>query len=162
MKGCDKQSRPSSLDEELEMENVYVVDTSVIIADPDVFCKLGRHRIIVPIAVKKELNGLKLSTVTRKADAAAKASRTLDDLGHRQNIAFGAITPEGAFVRIFKRYVPISELEGWADNRIVGAALKLREENKYYNVVLLTNDRKMRHITRSFGIQSEEYPLSMA
>ena len=102
-----------------------------------------------------------LSTVTRKADAAAKASRTLDDLGRRQNIAFGVITLEGAFVRVFKRYVPVSELEGWADNRIVGAALKLREENKYYNVVLLTNDRKMRHITRSFGIQSEEYPLSM-
>ena len=76
MKGYDKQSRPSSLDEELEMENVYVVDTSVIIADPDVFCKLGRHRIIVPIAVKKELNGLKLSTVARKADAAAKQLQT--------------------------------------------------------------------------------------
>ena len=161
MKGYDKQSRSSSLDEELEMENVYVIDTSVIITDPAVFSKLGRHRIIVPIAVKKELNGLRLSTVTRKADAAAKASQTLADLGRRQNIAFGVITPEGAFVRIFKRYVLVSELEGWADNRIVGAALKLREENKYYNVVLLTNDRKMRHITRSYGIRAEEYPLSM-
>ena len=161
MKGYDKQSSQSSLDEELEMEIVYVLDTSVVINDPDVFCKLGTHRIIVPIAVKKELNGLQLSTVTTKADAAAKAARTLDDLAYRQNITFGAITPAGAFIRIFKRYMPVSELEGWADNRIVGAALQLQEENRHYTVVLLTNDKRMRHITRSYGIRAEEYPLSM-
>ena len=161
MKGYDKQSSQSSLDEELEMEIVYVLDTSVVINDPDVFCKLGPHRIIVPIAVKKELNGLQLSTVTTKADAAAKAARTLDDLAYRQNITFGAITPAGAFIRIFKRYMPVSELEGWADNRIVVAALQLQEENRHYTVVLLTNDKRMRHITKSFGLRAEGYPLSM-
>ena len=161
MKGYDKQSSQSSLDEELEMEIVYVLDTSVVINDQDVFCKLGPHRIIVPIAVKKELNGLQLSTVTTKADAAAKAARTLDDLAYRQNITFGAITPAGAFIRIFKRYMPVSELEGWADNRIVGAALQLQEENRHYTVVLLTNDKRMRHITKSFGLRAEGYPLSM-
>ena len=161
MKGYDKQSRQSSLDEELEMEIVYVLDTSVVINDPDVFCKLGPHRIIVPIAVKKELNGLQLSTVTTKADAAAKAARTLDDLAYSQNIAFGAITSPGAFVRIFKRYLPVSALAGWADNCIVGAALQLQEENRHYTVVLLTNDKRMRHITKSFGLRAEGYPLSM-
>jgi PhoH-like ATPase len=161
MKGHDKQSRQNGLDKELELENVYVIDTSVVINDPDVFSKLGRHRIIVPIAVRKELNGLKLSTVTRKADAAAKASQTLDDLGYCQDLNFGVITPAGAFVRVFKRYMPVSKLDGWADNRVVGAALKLREENKHYNVVLLSNDHKMLRITRTYGIQAEEYPISM-
>ena len=161
MKGYDKQSRKKGLDKELELENVFVLDTSVLIDDPDVFSKLGRHRIIVPIAVRKELNGLQLSTVERKADAAAKASQTLDDLGYRQDLSFGVITPAGAFVRVFKGYMPVSELEGWADNRIVGAALQLQEENRHYTVVLLTNDKRMRHITKSFGLRAEGYPLSM-
>ena len=53
MKGYDKQSRQHGLDKELELENVYVIDTSVVINDPDVFSKLGRHRIIVPTRCQK-------------------------------------------------------------------------------------------------------------
>jgi len=160
MKTYKEQSRFSSIDEGLETENVFVVDTSAVINDPDIFFNLGRHRIIVPTAVIKELNGLRRSTVSRKASAAKRASRTLDDLGYRQNMAFGALTPVGSSVRIFNRYMTVNELKGWADNRIVGAALKLKKENRHYNVVLVTNDRDMQNVTISYGIQAENYPFS--
>jgi hypothetical protein len=63
------------------MEDVFVVDTSVIIKDPDVFFNLGRKWIIVSTAAIKELGGLKWSTDSKKAGAAKRASRTRDDLG---------------------------------------------------------------------------------
>jgi rRNA maturation endonuclease Nob1 len=54
----------------------------------------------------------------------------------------------------------VNELKGWADNQIVGAALKLKKENRHYNVVLVTNDRDMQNVTISYGIQAENYPFS--
>jgi len=149
-----------SMNDELEMEDVFVLDTSVIIDDPDVFFNLGRRWIIVPAAVITELDGLKHSNNSKKAFAARKASRTLDNLGYLQNIAFGAITSVGSIVKIFSRYETVSDLASWADNRVVGAAVRLREENKHYNVVLVTNDRNMRNITRAYGLTAENYPFS--
>jgi PhoH-like ATPase len=160
MKTYKKQCRFSSIDEGLVTENVFVVDNSAVINDSDIFFNLGRHRIIVPTAVIKELNGLKRSTVSRKANAAKRASKTLEDLGYRQNMAFGALTSVGSRVKIFNRYMTVNELKGWADNQIVGAALKLKKENRHYNVVLVTNDRDMQNVTISYGIQAENYPFS--
>ena len=149
-----------SMDDELDKEDVFVVDTSVIIDDPDVFFALGQKWIIVPTAVIGELDGLKRSRDSKKASAAKRASRTLDDLGYRQNIAFGAITSAGSVVRIFNRYATVDDLESSADNRIVGAAVRLKEENEHYNVVLITNDINMRNVTRAYGVKAENYPFS--
>lgn len=159
---CKEVNKAISLDEEMGMEYVVIIDTSVVMADPGIFYHLGRQRIIIPIAVLGELDGLKKSTDPKKSKAARKASRTLDMLGHRQNIAVGAITAAGSVVRIFKGYAPVDHLASVADNRIVGAALGLQQENVHYNILLLTNDRNMRSVARAYGILSEQYPLETA
>jgi len=64
-----------------DLENVFVVDTCVLIADPDVLYKLRRCTIIIPTAAVKELDSLKRSPNSRKARAAKRASRNLDKLG---------------------------------------------------------------------------------
>ena len=149
----------NSMNDELEMEDVYVVDTSVTINDPDVFFNLGRKWVIVPTAVILELDGLKRHADSKKAGAARRAARTLDNLGYGQNIAFGAITSAGSIVRIFNRYEKVTDLESSADNRIVGAAVRLKSENKHYNVVLVTADINMRNVTRAYGIEARNYPF---
>ena len=154
-----EQWRTSSVNDELEMEDVFVVDTSVIIDDPNIFFNLGRKWIIVPTAVIRELDGLKLSTDSKKAGAARRASKTLDNMGYRQDISFGAITSAGSVVRILNQFMKVDGLASAADNRIVGSAIRLQMENKHYNVVLMTNDRNMRNITRSYGIRAERYPF---
>jgi len=143
-----------------EQEDVYVLDTSVMIRDPNVFFKLGRTRIFVPYAAVQELNGLQLSLNSNKSGAAKKAWRTLATLGCLEHIAFGAITPAGSQVRIFFRYREVGDLDGWADNKIAGVAMKLHEENPHYHVVLLTNDRYMLTVTKGHGIDARGYPFS--
>jgi hypothetical protein len=54
----------------------------------------------------------------------------LDLLGSHQDIASGAKTQTGSVVRICHRNVMIDDLASNADNRIVGAALQLRDENE--------------------------------
>ena len=142
--------------------NVYVVDTSVLIDYPDIFYKLGNNQIVVPTAVIRELDGIKRNPDPheRKSKSARKISRTLDKLGSHQDIAKGARTVTGATVRIYSRHVPIDDLASSADNRIVGAALKLIEESND-NVTVVTADANMRNVTRSYGIKAEGYPFRL-
>ena len=42
-----------------KIRKIYVLDTSVVIEDPDVFSKFSDVDIIIPTAVVKEIDGLK-------------------------------------------------------------------------------------------------------
>ena len=143
-----------------KQKNIYVVDTCVLIDDPDIFYKLGDSQIVVPTAVIKELDCLKRNPDPKehRAMAARKVARTLDMLGSHQDIAEGAKTSTGSTVRIINRHVPIDDLASSADNRIVGTALKLKEETDS-NVILVSADGNMRNVTRSYGIEATSYPL---
>jgi predicted ribonuclease YlaK len=141
-------------------ENIYVLDTCVLINDPEIFGKLGYGQIVIPTAVIKELDCLKKNPDPKepRAMAARKVARTLDTLGSSQNIASGAKTSMGSTVRIINRYVPIDDLASNADNRIVGTALKMKEETQG-RVILVSTDGNMRNVTRSYGIEATSYPL---
>lgn len=144
----------------MNCKNIYVLDTCILIDDPDIFYKLGDSQVVVPTAVIKELDCLKKNPDPKdlRAIAARKVARTLDTLGSRQDIASGAKTSTGSIVRIINRHVPIDDLASSADNRIVGTALKLKEETQG-NVILLSADGNVRNVTRSYGIEATSYPL---
>ena len=139
---------------------VLVVDTCVFIKDPDIFYKIGNDEIVVPGAVIKELDGLKRhpDPENPKARAARKVSRILDELGSRQDISKGARTSAGSTVRIFTSYKMIDDLASNADNRIVGAALALREKTGR-DIVLVSMDGNMRNVARGYSLTAANYPF---
>lgn len=139
---------------------IYVLDTSVVIEDPDVFYKLGDGDIVLPTAVIKEIDGLKRNPDPEdpRARAARKVARTLDRLGSYQDISMGARTFSGSTVRISSRYTVIDDLASNADNRIVGTAIKLKEESDE-KIILMSADGNMRNIARSYQIKAENYPF---
>jgi predicted ribonuclease YlaK len=138
----------------------YVIDTSVLIEDPDVLYKLGNSEIVIPIAVIKEIDGLKRNPDSGepRAKAARKVARTLDMLGSLQDIATGARTSAGSTVRICRKHAVIDDLASNADNRIVGSAIKIKEETQG-NVILVSTDGNMRTVTRAYGITAKNYPF---
>jgi rRNA-processing protein FCF1 len=142
-------------------KKVFVIDTSVLIEDPDVFYKLGSNEIIIPTAVIKELDGLKRhpDPDEHRAKAARQVTRTLDMLGSCQDIATGARTLAGSVVKICNQYKVIDDLDSNADNRIIGTAIRLREEGTG-QVILVSTDGNMRNVTRSYKIKAENYPFS--
>jgi len=142
-------------------QKIYVLDTSILIEDPDVFYKLGGSEIIVPTAVVKEIDGLKRHPDPKepKAKAARKVARMLDRLGSYQDIAAGARTSVGSVVRIYNQYAAIDDLASEADNRVVGASIKIKSEMG--EVTLLTTDNNMRTIARAYGVRSEFYPFDL-
>jgi predicted ribonuclease YlaK len=135
----------------------YVLDTSVLIEDPDVFYKLGDGDIVLSTAVIKEIDGLKKNPDDVRAKAARKVARTLDRIGSYGDISRGARTFTGSRVMITPEYTEIDALASNADNRIVGTAVRLQKEAGN-EVILVSTDGNMRNVTRSYGITAENYP----
>jgi predicted ribonuclease YlaK len=143
-------------------KKIYVLDTSVLIEDPDVFYKLGGNEIVVPTAVIKEIDGLKKNADPddHRGKAARKVARILDRLGSYQDISTGAKTPVGSVIRIFNRYSQIDDLASNVDNRVVGTAIRLREESGA-KVILVSTDGNMRNVARAYKIRAENYPFML-
>jgi rRNA maturation endonuclease Nob1 len=143
-------------------KKIFVIDTSVLIEDPDVLFKLGGNEIVIPTAVLKELDGLKKhpDPDEHRAKAARRVTRTLDMLGSYQDVSTGARTSVGSIVRICNQYQVIDDLASNADNRIVGTAIKLKEQTAG-RVILVSTDGNMRNVTRSYKIKAENYPFSL-
>ncbi len=141
--------------------NTYIIDTSVLIDDPDVLIKLRDSKIVLPAAVIKEIDGIKKYADPNepRAKAVRRVARVLDGLSSRQDITKGAITSAGSTISIYHRYVFIDDLASQGDNRIIGAALELTKGTSD-NVILLSTDRNLRTVARSYGIYAENYPFS--
>jgi len=142
----------------------YVLDTSVLIEDPDVFFKLGDGDIVLSTAVIKEIDGLKRNPDPEdvRAKAARKVSRTLDRIGSYGDISTGARTFAGSTVLITTDHTEIDDLASNADNRIVGTAIRLTKEAGDNSVILVSTDSNMRNVTRAYGIRSENYPFCIS
>jgi predicted ribonuclease YlaK len=143
-------------------KKIFVIDTSVLIEDPNVLFKLGGNEIVIPTAVIKELDGLKRhpDPDEHRAKAARQVTRTLDMLGSYQDISTGARTSAGSIVKICNQYQVIDDLASSADNRIVGTAIRLKEQSAGL-VILVSTDGNMRNVTRSYKIKAKNYPFSL-
>lgn len=139
----------------------YVLDTTTILYRPDIFYHL-QGRIYVPMAAIKEIDGHKRADGDRGA-AARKAARILDVLGsyeeydESKNVADGVSVSTGGSVIVYPFADDIDVLASEADNRIVGAAIRIKRETGE-NVVLLTSDINMRTVARAYKIKARLYP----
>jgi predicted ribonuclease YlaK len=141
-------------------QKTYVVDTSALIEDPDIFYKLGRHEIVIPTAVIGEIDRMKKDSSPHepRAKAARKVARTLDRLGSHQDISRGAKTSGGSIVRISNDYIDLDQPICVYDKRVIGTAVWLKE-SRVNNVVLVSKDRNMRTMTRAYRIMARDYPF---
>lgn len=128
------------------MDNIktYVFDTSYLMEQPDAINNITGN-LVIPAIVLKQLDGLKNS---QKEDAAkrAKASSNAILEAHKS----GRLKIVGEFKKV-------DMLASYADNVIVGTALKIKETNP--EVVLITTDTNMKIAAQSVGILYEEIKL---
>jgi rRNA maturation endonuclease Nob1 len=142
-----------------EKSNTYVIDTSVLIYDPDSIYKVGRSTVIIPEAVLREIDGLKNSDKDMVAQAARKIGRLLDNLSSRGSLRSGVLLGNSGTLCVINDYLKIDVLASEADNKVVGTALKLAEKRK--KVTLLTNDANMRSSARIYGLVADSYPVDI-
>lgn len=144
-----------------EMDNkpgkVYVLDTTVLIYDPDIMSKTADADWVIPLVVIRELDGLKNSDKEHVAKAARQIARTLDRLSSYGDLVTGVKLPTGRTLRVFAGYESVDALASDADNKILGATLSLKNAGE--DVTLFTTDTNMRTVARAYGVKAEYTPF---
>lgn len=138
----------------------YVLDTSVLLSDPQALRRFAEHSVVVPIVVITELEAKRHHP--ELGYFARSALRDLDDL----RVAFGRldgpvpVNEAGGTLHIELNHsnpevLPVGFRLGDNDSRILAVALNYRAEGA--DVVLISKDLPMRVKASSVGLAAEEY-----
>jgi PhoH-like ATPase len=138
----------------------YVLDTSVLLADPAALGRFAEHQVVLPIVVITELEGKR--DHPELGYFARQALRYLDDL----RVEFGRLDAElpigdnGGSVRVELNHSDPSVLPpgfrlGDNDTRILSVACSLAAEGA--SVVLVSKDLPLRVKAASVGLTAQEY-----
>ena len=139
----------------------FVLDTSVLLADPGALYRFAEHEVIIPIAVIGELETKR--DHPELGYFARAALRALDDLRitHGRLDKALTITPEGGTLSVELNHTDLSTLphgflrDGTNDSRILAIAKNLMSDGK--EVVLVTKDLPLRVKASSVGVEAQEY-----
>ncbi|MGJ6961104.1 PhoH family protein [Streptosporangium sp. G11] len=136
----------------------YVLDTSVLLADPTAMSRFAEHEVVLPIVVITELEGKRHHP--ELGYFARKALRSLDEL----RVTHGRLDEpmpigEGT-IRVELNHsdpsiLPVGFRLGDNDTRILTVAKTLAAEGK--DVVLVSKDLPLRVKAASIGLAADEY-----
>ena len=148
-----------------KFKKTYVLDTSVLLADPQALKRFAEHEVVIPIAVIGELESKR--DHPELGFFARGALRFLDEL----RISNGRldqpiqITEEGGTLSVELNHADLSSLpqgflrDGTNDSRILAIAKNLMADGK--DVVLVTKDLPLRVKASSVGVEAEEYQAEL-
>jgi PhoH-like ATPase len=151
-----------------EKRKIFVLDTNVLIHDPNAILRFDEHDIYLPIVVLEELDHTKvgLSEVARNV---RQASRLLDELVEKAHgdIAHGvkipAASPDIETGRLYfhldavHSHLPNGMSPSNPDNVLLGITLDLGKAHPAREVVLVTKDINLRIKAHALGLRAEDY-----
>ncbi|MED5239411.1 MAG: PhoH family protein [Pseudomonadota bacterium] len=153
---------------EQEQKKTYVIDTNVLIHDPNSLLNFEEHRVVIPMTVLEELDKLKSGKSHTAADCRA-AIRQIDKvLGHAtpEQVEEGIPIPRGpdnsTQGTLTVLMSPQEEVKSplpdhLNDNRIINDVLAMKAMAPDERFILVTKDINMRLKARACGIESEDY-----
>lgn len=142
-----------------EPSRTYVLDTNVLLYDPNALFVFDEHNVYIPITVVEELDRFK-KDLNETGRNARTVSRMLDELRKKGSLQKGVELPGGGCLRVdfthIEEHAPIID---WgpqtADNRILQTVLHLN--NTGHRVALITRDTNMRLKCDALGVPAEDY-----
>ncbi len=148
------------------LRKTYVLDTSVLLADPAAYFRFAEHEVIVPIAVIGELETKR--DHPELGYFARAALRALDELRIKHGRLDQPIplTATGGTLSVELNHADTSSLplgflrDGSNDSRIIAISKNLMGDGK--EVILVTKDLPLRVKASSMGIAAEEYRAELA
>jgi len=137
----------------------FILDTNVLIHDPEAFLSFKNSEVIIPITVIEELDNFKRVTDER-GRAARTVSRNLNSLRAMGKLSEGVRLKDGSIIKVtLGKYPSENHLPftvSTADNRILSIVLDVQKEKKE-PVVFITKDINLRIKAESLGITAQDY-----
>jgi PhoH-like ATPase len=146
------------------MKKTYILDTNVLLSDPNCFRNFQDNDLIVPILVLEELDRHKgrSDEVGRNC---REISRELDALSEKGSLRDGVPLNGGGTLRVLSSpdgygdLLPAELIQGLGssvDNMIIGFVLKLMKQ-EIPNAILVSKDINVRIKCSSLGIPVQDY-----
>ncbi|MBA4861149.1 PhoH family protein [Streptomyces sp. PSKA54] len=143
----------------------YVLDTSVLLADPNALSRFDEHEVVLPVVVVTELEAKRHHP--ELGYFARQALRLLDDF----RVKYGRLDAPipigdlGGTVRVELNHsdpavLPAGYRLGDNDSRILAVARNLQAEG--YDVTVVSKDLPLRIKASSVGLLAEEYRAELA
>lgn len=144
----------------MNQRRTFVLDTSVLLSDPNALFRFDEHEVVIPVVVITELEAKR--THPELGYFARTALRALDDL----RIKYGRLDAPiplgetGGELHVELNHtdseiLPAGFRLGDNDTRILSVARNLSEEGK--NVVLVSKDLPLRVKASAVGLEAQEY-----
>ena len=149
------------------MRKIFVLDTNVLLHDPQAITRFEDNHVVVPIEVVEEIDRFKRDP-SEKGRNARQVSRLLDELRERGNLSEGVPIEEssgGTLQVVFCRSETLAQLppelkSGNGDNNILAVALEQRMHEVMGSqppVVLVTKDTNLRIKADAVGLTAQDY-----
>ena len=144
------------------MKKMYVLDTNVLLYDPQALTKFQDNSIIIPITVIEEIDRFK-KDMNETGRNARQVSRLMDAFRKVGSLSKGVALENGGTLRIeiyeekvLKRLPPeLREERG--DNRILAVAVDLMGNEAGMPVILVTKDTNLRIKADALGLDAQDY-----
>lgn len=143
-------------------KHIFVIDTCVLLHDPDCIYKFQDNDIYIPLACIDDLDEIK----TRKESvgwAAREVFRNLDVFDIQQMTKGVVVNEKGGKLFIYNNEAPLmrgekpSIIRVNSDNAIIDSALSLKASNPKRKVVIVSKDTGLRVRAISWGCLAENY-----
>jgi PhoH-like ATPase len=135
----------------------FVLDTNVLIHDPDAMFSFSDNRVVVPMTVIEELDNFKKLNDERGRNARL-ISRRLDALRTKGKLTAGVKLKSGGTLVIELDHhieLPKEFITPKADHHILGIALFL--QNRGEKVIFITKDINLRIKAEALGLDAQDY-----
>ena len=149
-----------SSNKQVSQNRTYVLDTSVLLADPGALRRFAEHEVVLPVVVITELEGKRHHP--ELGFFARSALRSLDELRiqHGRLDEPVPVGDEGGTVRVELNHTDPTSLPsgfrlGDNDTRILAVARNLADEG--HQVTLVSKDMPLRIKASAVGLDAEEY-----
>ncbi|HJV37341.1 MAG TPA: PhoH family protein [Geothrix sp.] len=141
-------------------KKVFVLDTNVLLHDPNSILHFQEHDVVLPIVVIEEIDHFKKDQ-TEIGRNARTISRMLDKLRASGSLSRGVPLGDGGSLKVDVESHPLDlgilrEDKHKADNQILACAKQLLGTSKE-KVVLVTKDTNLRIKADAIGILAEDY-----
>lgn len=146
---------------------LYVLDTNVLIHDPQAILNFEEHQVVIPMTVLEELDKLKMGKAAIATDcreAIRQIDRIIGDASHTR-IAKGVpiVRPNGDTQGHLSILLDNAGDQHQAlsnhlnDNKIINGLISLQKQYPQQDVLLITKDINMRLKARGCGVGAQDY-----
>ena len=135
----------------------FVVDTNVLLHNPNAIFMFAEHEVVIPFDVIEELDKFKTANDDLGRNARA-VIRHLDQLREQGDLSDGVPTQTGGRVRVIleedQKLCP-GLFQNSPDNRIICCALNLKQQG--HNVIFISKDINARIKSDALGLTTEDF-----